>query len=252
MIQIKEAGYSYQNGFVLEPVSFDIPDGSFSVFLGPNGSGKSTLFSLINGTKLSSYGEILINGQSVKTIENKKRARLIGLVPQIHKTPFEYTVKEIVSMGRFPYRGFFSGESRKDREVIEKVLNRLNLGKYINRSIQELSGGEYQRVLIARALVQDTRILLLDEPGNHLDLKHQLMLLGILKEETSNGKTVIAVLHDLNQAIHYADNCLLLDNGKTIRKGNPSKVLSTDIIGKIFETKLSEYKDSSGRVMLGP
>ena len=161
-ISIHNAEYKYGPGFHLHPVSVEIKPGTFMVLIGPNGSGKSTLFSLINGVLKPLGGNVEVGGKPVASIPAKERARIMGMVPQVNKISFDYSVEEIVSMGRYPYQGLFSGESNEDRAVIEKVIKRLDLEKFRDRPVQSLSGGEYQRVLLARVLVQQTRILLLD------------------------------------------------------------------------------------------
>ena len=251
MIEINSAEYSYSQGFRLKPVTMKIEAGSFTVLTGPNGSGKSTLFSLINGTLPPDGGSIRAAGSEVSRIPDRQRARLMGMVPQRSRIVFDYRVEELVAMGRYPYQKLFSGITQTDREVVDRVINRLDLEDYRNRPVSRLSGGEYQRVLLARVLAQETDILLLDEPGNHLDLKHQTMLLNLLREEVERGKTVVAVLHDLNQAVHYADSGLLLDNGETAASGKPRDFLTKDTIKTVFGVELKEYRSSDGDLMLG-
>lgn len=250
-ITIRDAEYRYRQGFHLKPVSTDIEPGSFMVLTGPNGSGKSTLFSLINGLVKPTGGSVTVGGREITSIPARERARIMGMVPQINKITFDYTVEEMVAMGRYPYQGMFTGESKEDMEAVEQVIQRLELADYRRRSIQSLSGGEYQRVLLARVLVQQTDILLLDEPGNHLDLKHQTMLLNLLKEEVTHGKTVVAVLHDLNQVLYYADCGLLLKDGECVRSGIPGDFLTRSTIKEVFGVSMKEYRSGDGFVIFG-
>ena len=251
MISIREAEYRYGQGFHLQPVSIEIERGSFTVLAGPNGSGKSTLFSLINGIAKPTAGSVSLDGREISEIGDKERARIMGMVAQRNGINFDYTVEELVSMGRYPYQGIFSGETSHDREVISGVIDRLDLAGYSNRRISTLSGGEYQRVLLARVIVQQTEVLLLDEPGNHLDLKHQTLLLNLLREEVDSGKTVVAVLHDLNQAVHYGDYGMLLDNGHCIASGVPRDFLTSELIKDVFDVELTEYRSEDGGLMYG-
>lgn len=251
MINISNAEYRYKQGFHLKPVNLVIESGTFVVLIGPNGSGKSTLFSLINGIAKPAAGSITVGGSEVSAIPPRSRAKLMGMVPQVSKIFFDYSVEELVAMGRYPYQGLFSSESTNDLDVIDDVITRLDLQKYRKRSIQNLSGGEYQRVLLARVLVQQTDILLLDEPGNHLDLRHQTLLLNLLREEVDRGKTVVAVLHDLNQALHYADFGMLLDGGECIKSGKPSDFLTPSLIKEIFGVEMKEYRSQDGSVIFG-
>ena len=246
-----ECGIQIQAGFPSETVTIDIEPGSFMVLAGPNGSGKSTLFSLINGLIKPAAGTVTAGGREITSIPARERARIMGMVSQINKITFDYTVEEMVAMGRYPYQGLFSGESKNDREAVDQVIHRLELSEYRNRSIRSLSGGEYQRVLLARVLVQQTDILLLDEPGNHLDLKHQTMLLNLLKEEVSHGKTVVAVLHDLNQVLYYADCGLLLKDGVCVRSGVPGDFLTRSTIKEVFGVSMKEYQSRDGFIIFG-
>ncbi len=251
MIRIWNAGFKYPGGFVLKPVNFNIAAGSFAVLMGPNGSGKSTLFQLINGIEKPAGGTITVNGSEVAALSDRERARMMGMVPQRSRIIFDYSVDELVSMGRFPYQGLFAGESAEDRAIIDQVIERLDLNDFRDRSIKSLSGGEYQRVLLARVLVQQTEVLLLDEPGNHLDLKHQTLLLNLLREEVGKGKTVVAVLHDLNQALHYADTGLLLNDGECVESGHPADFLTAGLIRDVFGVEMKEYRSADGSVIFG-
>jgi len=252
VLKIEKAEYRYRQGFHLRPVSFKVEEGTFMVLLGPNGSGKSTLFSLINGTLRPDAGSVLIKDREISSYPGKLRARIMGMVPQTSSINFDYTVGELVAMGRYPHQGFLPYESDEDKRIVDRILGKLNLDTYRMRSVRSLSGGEYQRVLLARVLVQQTEILLLDEPGNHLDLKHQTMLLEMLKDEVRKGKTVVAVLHDLNQALHYADQGILLDDGECIESGKPDEFLTPALIRQVFEVSLKEYRnEEDGSILFG-
>ncbi|MBI9103155.1 MAG: ABC transporter ATP-binding protein [Spirochaetales bacterium] len=252
-LELKEAEFSYKGGFCLKPVSHTFRSGTFSVLLGPNGSGKTTLFTLLNGIQKPERGGVFIDGQPVHHIPPRARAKIIGLIPQINDRPFGYTVEDMVKMGRYPHQGLLGREGPVDIRIVEETLERLDLIKLRTRSIKELSGGEYQRVLLGRVLVQQPSILLLDEPANHLDLKHQLTLLSLLKEETRLGAIVITVLHDINQALLYGDWGLLLEEGVCISSGKPQELLTPDLISRVYQVELAEYKNEDGsRTLLGP
>jgi len=252
-LEVKGAGFCYSGGFCLKPVSHTFQSGTFSVLLGPNGSGKTTLFTLLNGIQQPDTGGVLLNGLPVHQIPPRARAKIIGLIPQINDRPFGYTVEEMVKMGRFPYQGFLGRESLEDIHIVEEILERLDMSLLRKRSIKELSGGEYQRVLLGRVLVQQPSILLLDEPANHLDLKHQLTLLSLLKAETRKGATVITVLHDINQALLYGDWGLLLEKGECVSSGKPKELLTPELIKRVYQVELSEFKNIDGsRTLLGP
>ena len=253
MIEVIRAGFSYGRDFSLGPVEFTAGRGSFNVLMGPNGSGKTTLFSLISGLLKPDTGSVKVDGRDVGSIPGSERARLIGTVPQRSSVNFDYTVEELLAMGRYPHQGILGRETTKDRAIIHEALKRLDIGDFSGRRAGSLSGGEYQRVLLARTLVQQSGVLLLDEPGNHLDLHHQTVLLQLLREEADSGKTVIAVLHDLNQAVHYADNGILLNGGKTVISGKPAEFLNRDLIRDVFGVSLGRYtSEDDGSFLFGP
>jgi len=245
--------YSYAGGFRLAPVNLSLQEGKFLVLLGPNGSGKSTLFGLMNGLLRPRGGRVLLAGREVHRIPPRERAVRMGLVPQLSDRNFDFTVEEMVRMGRFPHQSLFARESAGDLRMIRTCLERLELDTMANRSIRSLSGGEYQRVLLCRVLVQDPEILLLDEPANHLDLKHQDLLLSLLREETLRGKSVVAVLHDINQALLYGDRGLLLHRGQTVAEGPPEEILTGERIREVYGVELEEYRNREGTARLfGP
>lgn len=155
-------------------------------------------------------------------------------------------------MGRFPHQPLFGGDSPEDLRLVEGILDRLDLGDFADRSVRSLSGGEYQRVLLGRVLAQEPEILLLDEPGNHLDLRHQAAFLSLLKQETARGKTVIAVLHDINQALHYGEWGLLLDRGRPLAAGVPGDFLTIKRVEEVYGVRLESFWNSDGsRRILG-
>lgn len=253
ILNVADAVYSYSEGFSLGPVNFTAGEGCFMVILGPNGSGKSTLFSLLNGLIYPSSGSIKAGSRDISAITPAQRARLIGMIPQTSAGDFDYTVREMVMMGRYPYRRLFSPPSSEDNLVVDRVLQQLDMTPLSRRSVRHLSGGEYQRVLLGRVLAQQTDILLLDEPGNHLDLRHQLKMLGYLRDIADSGKTVVAVLHDLNQAMHYADYGIMLKEGRTIVSGKPSDFITADLVHEVYDTRVSEYFCAeTGDRIIGP
>ena len=245
-LELQEVSYRYSGGFTLGPVSLSVPQGTFLVLMGPNGSGKSTLLSLIGGGLKLSEGAISLGGDSLSSFSPRERARRLGLVPQISERTFGYTVREMIQMGRFPHQPLFGGESSEDLRLVEELLERLDLMEFAHRSVLSLSGGEYQRVLLGRVLAQEPEILLLDEPGNHLDLRHQAAFLALVKRETSRGKTVIAVLHDINQALHYGELGLLLDRGRPLAMGVPRDFLTVERVEEVYGLRLETFWNGDG------
>ena len=246
MVSVSQVTYRYRSGFSLGPISAEFPAGEFSVLLGPNGSGKTTLFGLLGGWIHPADGQVTLEGRSLKDYAPRERARKIGLVPQISERSFNYTVRQVVEMGRFPRQPLWNRGRGNDEPVVEEILERLDLTAFAERRVFSLSGGEYQRVLLARVLAQEPDILLLDEPANHLDLRHQAALLSLLHEETLRGKTVIAVLHDINQALRYGQWGLLLKDGRVARSGDPADFLDPRALKEVFEVELETCHSSDG------
>ncbi len=237
-LQIKNLFFAHpsrdeKTGFSLVLEDFSFYPGGFTAILGPNGSGKTTLLSLLRGRIPCQKGKILTEGREISSIPGRERAGIIGLLPQTSEPPPALRTGEILAMAFYRKTRSFR-LSRGERREMDRVITRLELQSCRNAMVNSLSGGEYQRVLLGRLLLQDSRILLLDEPANHLDLKHQLTLLKILKEEAEKGKTVIAILHDMNQALGWADRVLLMDRGRAAAQGTAREVLSPRRIKEIY------------------
>ncbi|OQY31559.1 MAG: hypothetical protein B6241_13685 [Spirochaetaceae bacterium 4572_59] len=246
--------FSYLNGFNMNMEKLSMYPGEFSVILGPNGSGKSTLFSLLRGRLKAKSGSLRIAGKDIQKVSDQERASMIGLVPQLNKTPFGFTVEDVVKMGGYRYSALFGRSDDLPEKKLDNILQQTDLSQFRYRSVDSLSGGEYQRVLLARVLLQDPEVLLLDEPANHLDLQHQDNLLKLLREQARNGKTVIAILHDVNQALLYADQVILLNEGCCIKSGPVDKVVTPEQIQKVYGSQMEFYYPSweGGRPILGP
>lgn len=214
-------GYDKQKPTVRD-ITFTVDKGSFVALLGPNGSGKTTLIRLIMNVLTTQSGEVKVEGKSVKAYSPKQLAQKVAVMTQENQIGLEFTVQEIVSLGRYPYqaKGLFSTVSAQDEEVVESVMKLTNVWHYRNHTFQSLSGGEKQRVLLAKALAQEPDYLLLDEPTNHLDVKHTMELLQLLKTlQQEMSLTVLAILHDLNIASLFADNAVLLKDGRVEETG---------------------------------
>lgn len=246
--------FSYLNGFHMEIEKLSLYQGEFSVILGPNGSGKSTLFSLLRGRLKAKSGSLRIAGRDIQKVSDQERAALIGLVPQLNKTPFGFTVEDVVKMGGYRYSTLLGRSDGLSEKHLDNIMEQTDLRQFRYRSVDSLSGGEYQRVLLARVLLQDPAVLLLDEPANHLDLQHQDNLLKLLREQARNGKTVIAILHDVNQALLYADQVILMNEGRCIKAGPVDKVVTPELIRKVYGSQMAYYYPSweEGRPILGP
>ena len=216
---------------ILNRTSFSLEAGTVLGVLGPNGAGKSTLLRLIYGYIRPRTGRILLDGADTRCIRPGRLALDMAVVLQEQPAEYGLTVREIIKLGRLPHRNARIGSNGQDEHVVDCVLDRLELSAIGNRLVTSLSGGEKQRVSIARALAQEPRILLLDEPTNHLDIRHRLETLEILREL---GLTVVCSLHDLNAAIDFADELLLLCQGDMLAFGPPSQVLTPELVSEAF------------------
>jgi len=209
--------------------------------LGPNGSGKSTIIRLLLKIINPSSGMIFYDDVDITRIAQKDLARLLSYVPQMHMNSYAYPADELIAMGRYPHgRVLFHRETRRDREVIEDIITRLDLAALRTRPVSTLSGGEFQRVLLARALVQQTPLLLLDEPTNHLDMRHQFVLLEMIKQEQKRRElTVISVFHDLNLAIDFSDRILFLKDGELAAWDTSADFALSPALEQVYQLKFS-------------
>src|SRR5690349_15824635 len=210
MLKIQNLSVSYGSRRVLHDVSIDVQSGEVLALIGPNGAGKSTLIRAVSGVIPLAGGHVRTNGDDFARLSTLQRARYIATVPQAVSLPPAYTVWETVLFGRTPYLGFLGQPSKKDEEIARHALSRVSALPFAERRVGELSGGEQQRVLLARALCQSTPILLLDEPTAHLDLQYQVGILEIIHELAHRDHlAVLIALHDLNLAAHFADRVVL-------------------------------------------
>lgn len=235
MLKLDAVTLSYGQTTVVDQVSLEVARGEFVALLGPNGSGKSTLLRAACRLHPPHSGSIQFAGQPLTQLPQRELARQMALVRQDSAVAFDFTVREIVAMGRLPYLGRWQTESAADIAVVEHYLQQTNTAGLADRRMHQLSGGERQRVFLAQALAQQPQLLLLDEPTNHLDINHQLELLDLVQVlNRQQGLTVIAVLHDLNLAALYADRLLVLHQGRLWADGTPQSVLSDQLIGQVY------------------
>lgn len=235
MLEVKKLYSRYEDIDIVKDVSFTVTRGENLCIIGPNGCGKSTLLKSIANI-INYRGSVKIDSKEISSLNRKELAKSVGLMSQISQIYFPYTVYETVALGRYAYsNGPFSYLSKEDKEIVLDSLEKVRLLDLKDKMINELSGGQLQRVFLARTFAQDPDVILLDEPTNHLDLKHQIELLEHLKDWTKvNNKIAVSVLHDLNLVQYSADNVLLLNHGEVISFGNPSEVLSKDVLKDIY------------------
>lgn len=240
MINIQNLIGGYTNSPIIKGIDLEINKGEFFALLGPNGSGKTTLFKLITGQLPIHSGKVLICGKEISSLSKLEKAKKMAVLTQEVQVSFDYTVEEIISLGRYPHqKGILKQLSKEDRKVIEEVMEITKIKHFSKTQFRLISGGEKQRVLLAKALAQEPEVLLLDEPTNHLDIKHTFQMLNLLKERQQNmGLTIFAILHDLNVASLYADRIALLHNGSFLEVGDVDLLRKEEQLKKVYEVKV--------------
>jgi ABC-type cobalamin/Fe3+-siderophores transport system ATPase subunit len=228
----------------LHEISFDAAEGEILGIIGPNGSGKTSLLKLMARLLRPQAGTIRLFGSGVAEMTQNAVARTVAVVPQENHSVFSYTILQTVLMGRFPHRrssglGLFSWEGQDDLRLAHHAMEELDVTHLASRSIHEVSGGERQRAVIARALTQEPRVLLLDEPTAFLDLNHQVEICRILRRLNEQRRlTVVMVSHDLNMASQYCDRLMLIDNGGVVRLGSPEEVLQPGVLADVYHCEV--------------
>jgi iron complex transport system ATP-binding protein len=236
VISVKGLEFSYQKGKpVIRGVDLAVKNGEFLGICGPNGCGKSTLLKCLDRTLDVSKGRVMLSGTDIRKMKRRDVARTISVVPQESNFGFDFTALEVVSMGRYPHLGLFEFEDPKSREIIKRSMEYTKTWQLRDRPITVLSGGEKQRVMIAQALAQEPRILMLDEPTKDLDIRHSLDILELIKKKNRReGLTVIGVFHDLNMCARFCDSVVLMKKGRIVARGPVGEVLSERNIKKVF------------------
>lgn len=259
-LELRNIDFSYnrtgRDSFRLDKVSLSVEKGEFITIIGPNGSGKSTLLKIISGFLKPSYGSVFINDDSISSYSAAQLARKIAFVPQKNNFTFQYSISEVILMGRNPHLNFLGFENESDRKIVNDAIDLLGLTQLKNKGINEVSGGEAQRAFIARALAQQTEIILLDEPNSHLDIHHQLSIFDLLRKMNKDKElTVIAVSHDLNLSGHYSNRVIMMNEGRIFLDDKRNKVLTKENIQKVFNVNSivdSTDGDSPVKVLIAP
>ena len=254
MLRVDDVSFSYRDRRVLDGVSLDVGAGERFGLLGPTGSGKSTLIRLLSGIIRPSSGHLLLGGRPIRTYTPRELALRVAVVPQETSLDFPFSVLEVVLMGRTPHLGGFGFEGDRDLEAAERAMSRAGVADLAERFFHELSGGEKQRVVIARALAQEPEVLLLDEPTTFLDIRHVVEIFELLSTlSAEQGLTLFVVLHDLNLAALYLSRLALLKAGRVVAVGEPDNVLDYRTIRDVYETDVYVHRnDLTGKLNVLP
>ena len=235
MLRGENISFSYvRDKAFIENLNINIPKGKITTILGPNGSGKSTLLSILSTYNKPSKGDVFIGDKNLKTLKTKEIAKLIATVHQHNESPEDLDVKTLISYGRVPHHKHGSNKKDEDEKIINWAISSTNLDDIKDKKVMSLSGGQRQRAFIAMALAQKTDILLLDEPTTYLDIFHQIEVLDLVKKFKM---TIVMVLHDINQAIKYSDNIVIMKNGKIIEEGTPKSVINEKSIKTVYNVE---------------
>lgn len=244
MIEVKELTYQIKDKIILDKLSFQVGNKEKIAVIGPNGSGKTTLLRHLYKDISVSQGEVLLDTLNINNIKRSSYSKRVAVVSQENYNNYSgFTLEDVVMMGRYPYKGFFNDYDSKDKQIVEECLKKVGMFNEKDREFSSFSGGEKQRVLIARAFSQESETLILDEPINHLDIKHQIELMKLLRKV---DKTVIISLHNIETAINWCDKAVLLKAGKLIDFGKPLDVITEKNIKDIFEVN-SKIITENGR-----
>ncbi|MEL4306255.1 heme ABC transporter ATP-binding protein [Methanococcoides sp. LMO-2] len=242
MLEVRDIVVNYGDRQILNEVALHAEPGQFVGIIGPNGSGKTTLVKTINRIIRPNSGTITIDGRDIENMDSIEIAKNIAMVSQVISINFEFTVEDVVLMGRTPY--IKGGETHEDIEIVHNAMKKTKILHLKDRFVTQLSGGELQKVIIARALAQGPKILLLDEPTSHLDITNQIDILNLVKDASRKGMLVIAVVHDLNLAAYYCDRICLIRDGDIISTGSPEEVLTPANIKETYNIDVEIINNS--------
>ena len=249
-IEGKNICFEIDGNEILRDVSFRF-DSGFIGIIGPNGAGKTTLLRMISGYQKPTGGSVLLDGVDIREIDMKTRAKKMALVPQSYAMEYDFTVLETVLMGRNPHKRIFESDTKEDYELAADCIHKAGIDHLKNRSVLGLSGGEWQRMIIARALCQQSGILLLDEPVSSLDIRHQVGILDMVWELTrKHGLIAVCVLHDLNLTYNYCDRVILMQDGKIFSDGTSEEVLTRQNVQEVYGAKVEILRNGNGVYVL--
>ncbi len=246
-LQLQQVTFHYQDGFALRDIDLSLPERSFLALIGPNGSGKTTLLQLMSGLLQAKSGQITLKNHPLRTFTRRELARQMAVISSDQYCAFPFPVSEIVAMGRFPHLGRLQRLTHRDWQIVEEALQRTEIVHLKNRLISQLSSGQRQRVLLARAVAQRPAILMLDEPNTHLDIHHQISIFRLLQHlNEKNSMSVVVVLHDLTAASAFCRTVALLSEGKLVKTGTPQEVITTETIRTVYQAEIEVHPSPTG------
>ncbi len=251
LLRLQQAGYGYPSGFELKSIDWEVGEGSFSAIIGPNGCGKSTLVRVISRFLPLQRGRIRLLDRPLESYSARQLARKLAVIPSENHFEFPFPAEEVVSMGRYPHLGRLQALLPSDREAVAEAMRLTDTEGFAGRAISQLSSGERQRVLLARALAQQPSLLVLDEPNTHLDIHHQIAVFRLLRRLVDQRRmSVIVVLHDLSMAGVFCDRVALLSAGRLIQEGPPSEVITTETIRRVYGADVHILRTESGTPLI--
>ena len=255
-ISIQQLSFCYRTQAVLQDVNLEIRHQSFLALIGPNGSGKTTLLRLMSKVLTPQRGAVLFDGQPLGSFSARKLAQKLAVISSEQHFEFPFSVADVVAMGRFPHLNLLEKMSDEDWKIVDEAMERTCVRDFRNRSISQLSSGEKQRVLIARAIAQQPSILMLDEPNAHLDINHQIAIFNLLRTLNRQHQiTVIVVLHDLSAAAAFCETMVLLHRGRIVRTGTPAEVITEELIQQTYGAEVVVFPSPVGggpQIAFGP
>ncbi|MBX8575843.1 Fe(3+) dicitrate ABC transporter ATP-binding protein FecE [Pseudomonas cichorii] len=243
ILQAQQLDIGYGDTRIVQALSFSPPPGKVTALIGPNGCGKSTLLKAFARILTPQSGTLSLDGQAYAQLSPRELARKIAFLPQVLPIPEGVSVRQLVAYGRSPHNSLWGRLSGADRSSVDQALQRMELEALAERPLSDLSGGQRQRAWLAMVLAQDAAIVLLDEPTTYLDISHQVELLDLMRQLSVEGKTVITVLHDINQACRYADHLAVMQAGRLVASGTPDEVLDTELVSRVFDVQVQIMRE---------
>jgi len=238
ILKASQVDIGYGSTRIVQGLSFAPPPGKVTALIGPNGCGKSTLLKAFARILKPLSGELTLDGQAYSALSARQLARQIAFLPQVLPVPEGVSVRQLVAYGRSPHNSLWGRLSGNDQSHVTQAMQRLELDSLADRALADLSGGQRQRAWLAMVLAQNAPVVLLDEPTTYLDISHQVELLDLMRELAAEGKTVITVLHDINQACRYADHLAVMHGGRLVADGAPGAVMGVALMREVFEVQV--------------